>query len=552
MPADVREQIRQLAGAFDALVDAVTIDEIIGHIEDRPVTDEFALLRSEPSQLASQATWPRLGVAAAAVALIVSLLAALVFIDRGGSDPVSAPSIPSATVTPDPTVPPGQFVWPAPPRGYATLHELIGAFTTEVLDWTAFDVDGDVSNEGSQPHSFNLINTTFDANVAAIAVPSSDGWGFVQIGAGLNAGITNGHVIVEFPRPTSVSSSSVTVRLSDGTTIDTTATSDSVEIPEITLEQLATVLVVGHDVDGKAVSVTGGQFSTDTETVPSTPAENDTLPITTTFVTQAPTDTLGPLEYSGTGRSLPLWPSVTASDPPATTTGYGMRQCDSGYGTKILRLDSPTAASHAYSGTLCVFIELADPRPAAITTCATSAELNHYARCARRTDQTDTAGPGTAQSTVASDDQQAAMTAFPTATRWDQPEVVVAEVSAAAEPGHSVAYQDDTVTVTLRQPHATDEVDVPGVCFVINVPGATADGCVGRSLLATGLAYGAFQDGDGPIELVGIVPDDIASIEIDGTVLTPTNNIWHHTITDTTTPPRITARSMDGHVATTT
>ncbi len=143
------------------------------------------------------------------------------------------------------------------------------------------------------------------------------------------------------------------------------------------------------------------------------------------------------------------------------------------------------------------------------------------------------------------------MVAFPTATRWDQPEGVNAAVNAAAKPGSSVAYQDDTVTVTLRESQTSDGVDMPGVCFVINVPGATADGCVGRSLLATGLAYGAFKDGDGPIELVGIVPDEVSSIEIDGTVLTPTNNIWHHSITDSSAP-RITVRSTSGNAATTT
>ncbi len=376
MPADVREQIRQLAGAFDALVDDVTVDEIVGHVERRAASGELALLRLEPSQRTSQ-TWPRLGVVAAAVALVVGLVAALVFIDRDGPGSVSAPSTPPATVAPAPPVALGQFVWPAPPRGYATLHELIAAFTTEVLDWTSFNVDGSISNE-SQPQSFNLINPTIGANVAAIAVPSSDGWGFVQVGAGLNATTADGKVIVEFPRPTSVTSSSVTVRLSNGTTVDVTARSNSVEIPSITLGQLVSVLVVGHDVDGNAVSVTGGQFANDTPTtVPATTAENGLLPATT-VVAQAPTDTLGPLDYSGTVRPLPMWPSVSGSDPPATTNGYGMSQCDSGYGTKILRLDSPTAASHAYSGTLCVFIDLAEPRPAAVTTCATSTEKPNY------------------------------------------------------------------------------------------------------------------------------------------------------------------------------
>lgn len=70
-------------------------------------------------------------------------------------------------------------------------------------------------------------------------------------------------------------------------------------------------------------------------------------------------------------------------------------------------------------------------------------------------------------------------------------------------------------------------------------------------LQATGLAYGAFQDGDGSIELVGIVPDDVISVKIDGTTITPENNIWHHTATAGGTALRITVQSTDGRTAST-
>ena len=48
-------------------------------------------------------------------------------------------------------------------------------------------------------------------------------------------------------------------------------------------------------------------------------------------------------------------------------------------------------------------------------------------------------------------------------------------------------------------------------------------------LLKTGLGYGAFQTRDGPIEIVGIVPDDVASVEIGGTVISVKHNVWHYT-----------------------
>ncbi len=549
MPTDMREQIRQLTAAFDAFVSDVTVDEVIGRVEQPSAVDELAVRRPASSRHTSQIGWPRRGLTVAAVALVVGLVAALMSLDPSGSDTASEPSLPVATAGSAPSVPIGQFVWPAPPRGYATPNELITAFTSEVLQWTAFDIDGDVKEE-RQPQTFNLTNSTLHASVPVIALPSSDGWGFAQIGFGLNASLDDGTVVLDFPSLPSVTSSSITVRLSDGTAIDTTATTDRVEIPAIELEQLLSALVVGHDGEGNTVVVAGGQF------IAASPDVSATLPAvlqtTTISAGQATTETIGPLDYATTEGWLPRWPVATASDPPATTSGYGMNLCDSGYGTKVLRLDSTAAASHAYSGTLCLFIELDEARAEAVVTCATSSEGYTYARCAGRTDQIDTTGPGEAVDTVASDEQRAAMAAFPGATALDQTEVFDVEVRAADGPDTLVDYQDDQVAVTLRAAvAATDDVYVPGVCFDIDLPGATANGCVGRSLLATGLAYGAFQNGDGPIELVGIVPNDVTSIEIDGTILTPTNNIWHRTITGITSP-RITVRSTDGRATSTT
>lgn len=275
---------------------------------------------------------------------------------------------------------------------------------------------------------------------------------------------------------------------------------------------------------------------------------------TTISVTSAQVEPYGPLDYAPTDRALPHWPAVNATDSAATTTGYGMNLCDGGYGTKVMRVDPATGPSHAYSGTLCVFIELTEARLDAITTCATTTELFNYARCQRRTDATDvtdsTPGPVPEPlSAVATADQQAAMAAFPAATAWDQAEQFSGRVSAATESAGSVAFEDDTVKVTLT-PAATDPVDPPGVCFVIELSGAVADGCVGRGPLATGLAYGAFQDGNGPIEIVGIVPDDVVAVEIDGTKVTPTNNVWHHTARGSAIALPILIRSVDGTSAT--
>ena len=74
---------------------------------------------------------------------------------------------------------------------------------------------------------------------------------------------------------------------------------------------------------------------------------------------------------------------------------------------------------------------------------------------------------------------------------------------AAATDQSTVTFTDNAIAVTLTRAQKADGVDPQGVCYLINVPGATADGCAGHDLLATGLAYGAFKDGDGPIEIVG-------------------------------------------------
>ena len=142
----------------------------------------------------------------------------------------------------------------------------------------------------------------------------------------------------------------------------------------------------------------------------------------------------------------------------------------------------------------------------------------------------------------------AAMQAFPSATAWDQAELFDATVSAAS----TKTVHRSTATARPRSPSTLHDVavvdatvDQPGVCFQIEIPGATANGCAGHGLLATGLAYGAFQDGDGPIEIVGIVPDEVIAIEVDGQTLTPTNNVWHYTATSGD-PLTITVRSADG------
>mgnify|MGYP000927473126 CR=1 FL=1 len=144
------------------------------------------------------------------------------------------------------------------------------------------------------------------------------------------------------------------------------------------------------------------------------------------------------------------------------------------------------------------------------------------------------------------------MEAFPAATASAQAELFGPVVSAASIQDGSPTYRDDSATVTLVRAAtgepASEQVGAGGVCFAIEIPGAAASGCVERGLIATGLAYGAFQDGDGPIELVGIVPDDVTVIELDGQTITPASNVWHYS-SRSGRPLAITVRSADGRTA---
>ncbi|MBI4884027.1 MAG: hypothetical protein HY826_08235 [Actinobacteria bacterium] len=546
MSTALRDQIRQLAVAFDEWVDDVTIDDVRRRNTPTLAFDSSVRPSETVHVLKTTPSSRRLGIAAAWVLLVAGLVAALAWIDRDGPAPI-ATTPPTATIVT--VVPFGQFVWPAPPRPYTTVSELVTAFTTEVLGWDAFDVVGDMSEE-SQPQVFMLVNSS-DASVSVVAIPSKGGWGFVQIGQGMSASADqSGGVVLSFPTRSSAVSSSVVVRLSDGSGVETTVTSDHVELPGVRLEDLVSALAIVHDSTGRALTAVGGTFTTDS--APTETAPSSVSPSTSTITAGQPQgDPVGPLDYATTEGALPYWPDIDASDPPATTSGYGMQLCDSGYGTKVLRVDPAAGAAHAYSGTLCVFIDLAQPRVDAVTSCATSTDGFNYARCQRRTDQTDVTGAGTARRAIADPEEQTAMQAFPSATAWDQAEIFDANVGAATLQNGPNNYSDGSVVVTLDA--AADEVgvDQPGVCYVIELPGATARGCVGRSLLRTGLAYGAFQDGDGPIELVGIVPDEVTAIEVDGQIVTPTNNVWHYTATSGA-PLTITVRSEDGRAAKTT
>ena len=226
--------------------------------------------------------------------------------------------------------------------------------------------------------------------------------------------------------------------------------------------------------------------------------------------------------YYTTVESMPAWPTTASSQPYTNNAGYGMALCDSSSWTKFAALQSNGRFEHLYQGTLCAFTTLRQPRVSTAASCATMSPGTTYARCQRLSGTTAVATPSESQHATVAPDQKASHAALLPATPGDAPQIFNNRISAAGpEPA---GYGDPTVLVTLSTGAATGET-----CFQIDFHDYTSKGCLDTRLLTTGLAYGAFQDGDGPVEIVGIVPDDVATIEIAGTIIPVTNNVWHYT-----------------------
>lgn len=132
----------------------------------------------------------------------------------------------------------------------------------------------------------------------AAAAPSSNGWGFVDISAGdLTAAVEdNGELSVRFRTSPNVTTNSVSVLLSDGSVIDTTTTIARVELPGLGFEQLVSVLVIGRDADGNAITATGGRFNHDPAAPPPTAPSSSTDRTTPPESAPFPLDQLDPLE----------------------------------------------------------------------------------------------------------------------------------------------------------------------------------------------------------------------------------------------------------------
>lgn len=249
MNTELDERIR---AAFGAIFDATP--------ELGPAPSKLVL--TDVSDRSRHRSW--VSIAAAAVVMIG--IGGLLVITRsgGGSEPTAS------TDSVQTNRPIGQFVWPAPPRDLATLDDLNDAFTDEVLSWPSADVGhyGDYTMEPG-PQTFTLVNNKLNVEVALVAIPSPDGWGFVQAGSSLSASVTDQTISVQFPTPPGTAASSIEARFSDGTLVTDTATGPSFELPEgRQLDTLTSVLVVHANDNDDVIGVSGGQFMVDGDAEP--------------------------------------------------------------------------------------------------------------------------------------------------------------------------------------------------------------------------------------------------------------------------------------------
>ena len=146
----------------------------------------------------------------------------------------------------------------------------------------------------------------------------------------------------------------------------------------------------------------------------------------------------------------------------------------------------------------------------------------NYAQCKVLAASTDGAVPTEGDGEPAADAEPEDSALLP-ATPSDLPQIFSDQISAVSLV-ESDQYSDDSVSVTLSK-----DGDPQVTRFRISLADASSERCLDRFLLTTGFAYGAFERGAGPIEVVGIVPDDATTVQIAGKSVAVHNNVWHYT-----------------------
>ena len=175
---------------------------------------------------------------------------------------------------------PGEFVWPAPVRGFVDLDELIESFVAEVLGWQPDQVHHDGTSGEDGPQFITISNLSTTHKVQLLAIPSPEGWGFIQVD-GSQVSIAkstpdmseSGGFAIIFNPPDKTASSTVEVRYTTNEILTgTTTLSHFALLADHTPRSVLSVLAIHTDNEGVVIGLSGGQFQSTDDPLPVTPS----------------------------------------------------------------------------------------------------------------------------------------------------------------------------------------------------------------------------------------------------------------------------------------
>jgi hypothetical protein len=93
--------------------------------------------------------------------------------------------------------------------------------------------------------------------------------------------------------------------------------------------------------------------------------------------------------------------------------------------------------------------------------------------------------------------------------------------------GNETAVFEYEVTGTERTASVElSSVDATETCLSVSLTDGRADVCFDSKTVSSGLSYGAFGEPDGTFVVVGVVPDEVDTVELAGRPVELTDNVW--------------------------
>jgi hypothetical protein len=105
----------------------------------------------------------------------------------------------------------------------------------------------------------------------------------------------------------------------------------------------------------------------------------------------------------------------------------------------------------------------------------------------------------------------------------DAPDPMIFEPTSGSEP---VAFEFDVTSSAGTENIEILSVGADKVCVKVHLHDGEGDLCFDERTVSSGLAYGIFGEPDGRFTLVGVVPDEVDTVEITGLSVKRAGNIW--------------------------